>query len=145
MLHVWLGKNDPKIIGELIATIRVVPHGNKIGKYEEYELVRRLTPLPSLQFKVIDSDEPAVVMGLFDKKKLERRKVESLEMDPDYADQTDEIELRLQEQLDSAKIAGMSPAALERADHLIRVKYRDVWRVNLGPKDLLRGLGPAQH
>ena len=58
-------------------------------------------------------------------------------MDPDYADQADEIELRLQEQLDSAKIAGMSPAALERADHLIRVKYRDVWRVNLGPKDFV--------
>ena len=34
MLHVWLGKNDPKIIGELTALIRVVPHGNKTGKYE---------------------------------------------------------------------------------------------------------------
>ena len=135
MLHVWLGVNDPDLIGELTATIRVVPHGHKVGKYEDYELVRRLTTLPNLEFEVIESDEPAVVLGLSDKKKLERRKVEGLEMDPDDKDQEAEIELRLQEQLDAAKLAGMSSAGIKRADNLIRKKYRDVWRINLGPKD----------
>ena len=137
MLHLWLGKNDPVIVGELRATIRVVPHGKKVGKYEDYELVRRLTTLPDLEFQVIESDEPAVVMGLFDKRRLERRKVEDLEMDPDREDQADEIDLRLQEQLDAAKLAGMSPAGIKRAEHLIREKYKDVWRINLGPKDFV--------
>ena len=135
MLHVWLGVNDPVLMGEVTATIRVVPHGNKVGKYEDYELVRRLTTLPNLEFEVIESDEPAVVLGIHDKKKLERRKVEDLEIGPDDEDQEAEIELRLQEQLDAAKLAGMSPAGLKRAATLIREKFRDVWRVNLGPKD----------
>ena len=43
-------------MGELTATIHVVPHGNKVGKYEDYELVHRLTTFPNLEFEVIESD-----------------------------------------------------------------------------------------
>ena len=46
-----------------------------------------------------------------------------------------EVERCLDEILTEARVNGMSDEGLERATHVLKVKYRDVWRLNLGPSD----------
>ena len=90
------------------------------------ELVRRLTKLPNVEFKVVKSDEPAIKLCLGETNQLARRNEEALGVVEEDEDQEAEVELRLQEMLDDAKRAGMGEACLKRAKTLVCEKYRDV-------------------
>ena len=48
----------------------------------------------------------------------------------------DEINHRLEEMLDAARIAGMSGDGLRQARELVFNEARDVWRLSLGPNEV---------
>ena len=80
------------------------------------ELVRRLTLLPNIKFLVVESDEPAIVVGAMETQQLPDEAFEFAEADED---QEAEVELRLQEMLEDARRAGMSSSGVEKAQHLV--------------------------
>ena len=133
----WLRVERAMQVGELKADLRVVPYSRTWRLSHDEELVRRLTKLTGVKFWVIESDEPAIKLCMSETNQLARRNEEALEVAVDDEDQEAEIEARLQEMLEDAKRAGMSEGCLKRAEELVCVKYRDVWRTNLGPTDFV--------
>ena len=133
----WLRIENPMCSGSLHADLRVVTYSDTWALRPDTELVRRLTLLPNIKFLVVESDEPAIVVGVMETQQLARRRDEAFEFAEADEDQEAEVELHLQEMLEDARRAGMSSSGVEKAKHLVCDKYRDVWRTNLGPEDFV--------
>ena len=115
----WLRTENPKCSGSLNANMRVVPYSDTWELRPDTELVRRLTLLPNIKFLVVESDEPAIVVGVMETQQLARRRDEAFEFAEADEDQEAEVELRLQEMLEDARRAGMSSSGVEKAQHLV--------------------------
>ena len=78
--------------------------------------------MTNVEFLVVDAPEPAVVLGAVESAKLARRRDEALEVELDDGNQDSEIELRLDEMLDSTFLNGMDDISLMKAEKLIKVR-----------------------
>ena len=102
---------------------------------EQHDVVRKLTILPHVVMRVIDSPVAAVITGRQENRILTKRRNEDLCLG-DAENDPDQIDLRLDEILEAAKQAGMSVAGLKRAEGVIRQRFRHVWRTSLRPDDI---------
>ena len=127
-LQEWLGVKDGVYTCEVELDVRVGPDANR-------DTVERMTKLPKLKVRVVDSDVPAVVLGYTQIETLEGRKNENLEFREDAKDDAAAIKHRLDEVLDAARLEGMSEAGLREGREMIEKEFYDTWRVTLGPGD----------
>ena len=78
----------------------------------QVEYSERLTLLRNVKVDVIESDVPAVVVGVEEIAQLMARRDEDFDQEGEWVDDEQEVRTRLQEQLDAAKLTGMSEACL---------------------------------
>ena len=124
----WLRVDEAGYTQTVEVDVRVLPDENR-------DTVRRLVLLPSQELRVLKSRVSAVVLGRRQIKQLEDRGREALgQFGSDTRDE-EAIHRRLEEQLDEARLNGMSKRGLSRARSLLFGKAYDVWRINLGAND----------
>ena len=124
----WMGADKARYSKRVEIDLRVLPDENK-------DLIQRLTILPKTTVRIVDSQVPAVVIGKDDMQRLAERGAEQLDAGHQEANDDPGIDLRLQEQLEGAKLAGMTRKGLRRAEKMIRKRFRGIWRIKLGPTD----------
>ena len=124
----WMGGEKLRYDKYCTLDLRVLPDENK-------DLIQRLTILPDTKVRVVESKVPAVVIGQGEIERLRERGQEQLDTVSEQAKNDPGIELRLQEQLDHARLEKMSVKNIRRSEKMIRKKFRNIWRLTLGPKD----------
>ena len=124
----WMGAEKARYSKRVRVDLRVLPDENK-------DLIKRLTILPDTVVRVVDSPVPAVVIGKEEMRRLLERRSEQLDAGPSEENSDPGIDLRLREQLEGAKLAGMSRKGLRRSEKMIRKRFRGIWRIKLGPTD----------
>ena len=124
----WLGSPQPQYKMRVRGKLYVLPD-------EQRDVVRKLTILPHVVMRVIDSPVAAVIIGRDENRTLTQRRDEDLGLGSATNDTT-QIDLRLNEMIEAARQAGMSKQGLKEAERMVRKRFRHVWRTSLGPDDI---------
>ena len=114
----WLGAPKPRYKLRVRSKLYVLPD-------EQHDIVRKLTILPNVIMRVIDSPVAAVIIGRDENRILRERRDENLGLGSAPNDDT-KMDLRLDEIIEAAWQAGMSTAGLKRAENLLRRRFRHV-------------------
>ena len=127
-VQTWMGGRKLRYDKHCVMDLRVLPDENK-------DLIQRMTILPNTKMRVVESAVPAIVIGQGDLERLRERGQEQLDTVSTQTKNDPGIDLRLQEQLDHALLQHMSEKGIRRAEKMIRKRFRNIWRLTLGPKD----------
>ena len=124
----WMGKEGLQYYHSVECDVWVLPDVNK-------DTVKRMSILRGERFRVVESEVPAMVFGAVSMGRLEEKN-QPMEMPGLSQLDWDKIELRLEEQLAAARLAGMSKKGLARGRELLMKKAREVWRIKLQKGDV---------
>ena len=124
----WIADAELKIVGEAMSDLRILPDLAR-------DTVHRLSKLPNVYVKVVESAKLGVVLGRQALRLLSEWQEDIHHIECQPFDDDDEIRARLEERLDQAKLNGMSAAGLQKLRKLVFDKHWDVWRVRLSPGD----------
>ena len=126
----WMGQHNPTYQHRVRAPLYVLPD-------DSHDYVRRLTVLPHVILRVVDSPVAAVVLGRPEHRSLLERLDEDLGAGENAESSEEEaVEHRLNEMLEAARLAGMSKKGLARARVLLKETFRHIWRLALRPTDV---------
>ena len=125
----WLGDEKGVYTCEIKLDLRLGPDGNR-------DTIERLTNLPQVTAKVVESEIDAVIVGFEHIEMLTERKNESLEfVEKRSPEEAEKIRTRLLDVIDNARLQGMSEAGIQEGVELLREEFPDIWRLTLGPQD----------
>ena len=126
----WMGQHNPTYQHRVRAPLYVLPDDNN-------DYVRKLTILPHVVLRVVDSPVAAVVLGRPEHCALLERMEEDLGLgEMAKGLEAEAVDHRLEEMLEATSLAGLSKKGLNQARTMLKDAFSHIWRATLRPTDV---------
>ena len=125
----WLGASKAQYAHTVRTKLFLLPD-------DQRDVVKKLTILPHTLIRVIDSPVAAIVLGRPESKRLIERRNEDLGLGSSPG-KPEDVDHRIDEMLEAARMAGMSTKGLTRVENMVRENFREMWRTTLGKADVV--------